>query len=75
MAGKAQKFLVNVKEKEKIKVGNKDFETFKVELFSFDDNEVKQIIWYEIQNNVMVKAQVKLPPQAGSGYITYELVD
>lgn len=75
MVGKAQKFLVNVKEVEKIKVGNKNFETFKVELFSFDDNEVKQIIWYEIQNNVMVKAQVKLPPQAGSGYITYELVD
>ncbi|MCX8057422.1 MAG: S9 family peptidase [Ignavibacteria bacterium] len=75
MSGQAQNYLVDVKSKEKIKVGNKDYEAYKVELFSEDENDVKQIIWYDTNTRLMLKTQVKLPPQAGGGYLVYELMD
>lgn len=75
MSGQAQKYFVEVKDKEKVKVGNKNFEAFKVELISQDENEVKQVVWYDVESRIMVKAQVKLPPQAGGGFLVYELMD
>lgn len=75
MSGSAQKYLVEVKAKETINVDNKQFETFKVELFSQDENEVKQTLWYDVNTKIMIKAQVKLPPTAGGGYLVYELME
>lgn len=75
MSGQAQKYFIEVKDKEKVKVGNKNFEAFKVEFISQDENEVKQVTWYDVESRIMVKAQVKLPPQAGGGFLVYELMD
>ncbi len=75
MSGKAEQFLMEVKAKENLSIGNKSYETFKVELFSQDSNDVKQIIWYDVNSKVMVRAQVKLPPNAGGGYLIYDLMD
>lgn len=75
MSGKAQKYLVEVKSTEKIKVGEKEFETYKVELFSQEDNEVKQTLWYTVDNQLLVRGQFKLPANAGGGVLVYELSD
>ncbi len=75
MSGKAQKYLVEVKSTEKIKVGVKEFETYKVELFSEEDNEVKQTLWYAVDNQMLVRGQFKLPANAGGGFLVYELAE
>lgn len=75
MTGSAHKYLMEVKNKEKIKIGNREYETYKIELFSKDENEVKQTLWYDVNSKIMVRAQVKLPPTAGGGNLVYELKD
>ncbi|MFN4111342.1 MAG: alpha/beta hydrolase family protein [Ignavibacteria bacterium] len=75
MTGTANKYLLEVKAKEKIKVGSKEYETYKVEMFSPEENEVKQTLWYDVNNKIMIRAQVKLPPNAGGGNLIYELMD
>ena len=75
MTGAVQEYLVDVKGKEKVKVGKKEYETFKVELFSYQENEVKQTLWYDVENKLLLKTQVKLPPTAGGGVLVYELMD
>ena len=75
MSGQAKKYLLEVKEKEKINLGAKEFETYKVTLTTQDDNEVKQTLWYDVNNQTLLRVQTKLPPQAGGGYLIYELMD
>ncbi len=75
MSGQAKKYLLEVKEKEKINLGAKEFETYKVTLITQDDNEVKQTLWYDVNNQTLLRVQTKLPPQAGGGYLIYELMD
>jgi len=75
MLGQAKKYLLEVKGEEKIKVGEKEFETYKVTLTTQDDNEIKQTLWFDVNNQTLLRVQTKLPPQAGGGYLTYELMD
>jgi hypothetical protein len=75
MSGGAQKYIVEVKVQEKIKISDKEFDTYKVELITEDDNEVKQTLWYNVNDMKLVRGQIKLPPTAGGGNLVYELMD
>ncbi|NPV12331.1 MAG: S9 family peptidase [Ignavibacteria bacterium] len=75
MSGQAEKYLLEVADKEKVKIGEKEFEAYKVNLISQSDNEIKQSLWYDVKDQTLVKVQTKLPPQAGGGYLIYELTD
>lgn len=75
MTGQTQKYLLEVNDLEKIKIGEKEFETYKVTLVSQDDNEIKQTLWYDVKDQKLVKGQLKLPAQAGGGYLVYELME
>lgn len=75
MSGQAHKYLIEVADKENIKVGKKDFQTYKVNLISLDDNQVQQTLWYDVKDHTLIRAQTKLPPQAGGGFLVYELMD
>lgn len=75
MSGGSQKYIVEVKVQEKIKISDKEFDTYKVELITEDDNEVKQTLWYNVNDMKLVRGQIKLPPTAGGGNLIYELMD
>lgn len=75
MSGAAHKYLLEVKETEKIKLETKEYETYKIILLSQEENEVKQTLWYDVNSKIMIRAQVKLPPTAGGGYLVYDLME
>ncbi len=75
MSSRVQSYVLEVKYKETVKIKAGEFETIRVELFSLEDNEVKQTLWYDTRTRVLVKGQTRLPAQAGGGMMVYELAN
>lgn len=74
MNARLEPYVLEVKGVEKVKVKAGEYEAYRVELFSLDDNEVKQTLWYDLKSRALVKNEQKLPAQTGGGVAIFELV-
>ncbi len=75
MMNRVESIVLEVSAIEKINLRDKEYETYKVELFSEGDKELKQVLWFDINNKVLLMSKIKLPANVGGGFLTYELVE
>ena len=73
-AGKAKTMTLKVAGSEKLTVGGKSFETFRIEIKPDEGEEERSTLWISKDVRNIVKIESKLPAQMGGGIVTYELV-
>ncbi len=73
MAGKPKLMSVTVAGSEKVTVGGKAFDTFKVEVKPVEGDEGGSTLWIAKEARRIVKMEQKLPAQMGGGIVTSEL--
>ncbi|MER3523462.1 MAG: peptidase S9 [Ignavibacteria bacterium] len=74
MGAKAQKLHLDVVGEERVALAGTAFDAFKVTLKPIDDEAGGQTLWITKQDRVLIKAELKLPVQAGGGTVVKELV-
>lgn len=73
MAGKAKTMTLSVAGSEKLTVGAKAFDTYKIEIKPVEGGEGESTLWITKDTRTIVKMENKLPAQMGGGVVTSEL--